>query len=66
MKKQDKPELNPSDLQKNDNFSGRINKEVKAELRRLGMTEQKIIDAYIDATLKVDLKVTPIYIKKSK
>ncbi len=65
MKKQDKKIL-PSDLPKDTNFSGRMNKDVKAELKRLGMSPQKIIDAYVDATLKVNLDVTPKYIKKIK
>ena len=49
--------MKPSNLDKDGHFSGRINKKVKAILRRLGMTEQKIIDAYIDATLSVGVKV---------
>ena len=58
--------MKPSELNKDDNFSGRINKEIKAELKRLGMSPQKIIDAYIDATLNVNVEVTPKHIKKGK
>ena len=49
--------MKPSNLEKNDNFSGRINKEMKKELRKLGMTEQKIIDAYIDSVFKVSTNI---------
>ena len=58
--------MKPSNLDKDGHFSGRINKKVKAILRKLGMTEQKIVDAYIDATLKIDVDVAPIHIKKKK
>jgi len=53
--------MKPSDLPKDGNFSGRINKQAKAALKKLGMTEQAIIDAYLDAVLKVYFEVGPRY-----
>ncbi len=49
--------MKPSELKKDSNFSGRINKDIKKELRRIGITEQEIINDYIDSVLKVDIKI---------
>lgn len=55
--------MKPSELKKDGNFSGRINNQVKKELRKLGVSVQDIVDAYIDAVLKTDIKVLPKYTK---
>lgn len=47
----------PSDLPKDGRFSGRINKQIKRRLNEKGVTIQKIVDAYIDTMLKVDVDV---------
>jgi hypothetical protein len=50
--------MKPSDLPKNDNFSGiRMNKEIKAALKKLGMSPQKIVDAYINEIFTLDVNV---------
>ena len=49
--------MKPSDLEKDGHFSGRINKKIKAELNKIGMTEQKIVDAYINAMVKIDVGI---------
>lgn len=49
--------MKPSELPKDDNFSGRINKKVKAALKELGMTPQKIVDLYANEVLKAEITV---------
>jgi len=49
--------MKPSELPKDGNFSGRINQEVKKILREQGITEQSIIDAYIDGLIKASIMV---------
>lgn len=56
--------MKPSELPKDGNFSGRINKQVLKELKQLGMTPQKIIDAYIDSVLKAEVQVKAKYTGK--
>jgi mRNA-degrading endonuclease RelE of RelBE toxin-antitoxin system len=51
--------MKPSELKKDGNFSGRINKKVQKELKKLGISAQEIIDAYINATLKVAVNIEP-------
>lgn len=58
--------MKPSELKKDGNYSGRINKQNLKELKKLGISINDIIDAYIDATLKINLDVTPKHIKKIK
>lgn len=53
--------MKPSELKKDGNFSGRINKQALKELKKIGITIQEIIDAYVDATLKVDVTIEPKY-----
>lgn len=48
--------MKASELKKDGNFSGRINKEVLAMLKKRGITVQKIVDEYIDK-LELDLKI---------
>ena len=48
--------MKASELKKDGNFSGRINKEVLAMLKKRGITVQKIVDDYIDK-LELDLKI---------
>ena len=50
--------MKPSELTKDGNFSGRINKDVQKVLKKKNITAQKIIDAYIDNLLSVDIKIT--------
>lgn len=40
--------IKPSELPKDGNFSGRINKEMKELLKKKGVTIQKIVDEKID------------------
>jgi hypothetical protein len=56
----------PSDLKKDDNFHGRINKNVKKELKKLGVSAQDIVDSYINSVFKVDIKIVLKYNHKSK
>ena len=49
--------MKPSDLPKDDNFSGRVNKRIKAFLKKKEITAQKIFDAYIDTLLKVETDI---------
>ena len=53
--------MKPSELKKDGNFSGRINNHVKKELKKIGISVQEIVNAYIDATLKVDIEAKPKY-----
>lgn len=46
--------MKPSQLPKDGNFSGRINKQVQELLRKKGISVQDIIDAYIDNLIKVE------------
>ena len=49
--------MKPSNLPKDGNFSGRINKQILKLLKTKGVTAQHIIDSYIDTMMKVDIKV---------
>lgn len=49
--------MKPSEMNKDGNFSGRINKDVLNALKKIGMTPQKIIDAYVDAALVVEIHI---------
>ena len=55
--------MKPSELKKDKNFSGRINNQVKKELKKIGVSVQDIVDAYIDSVLKADISVKPKYTK---
>jgi len=48
--------MKASELKKDGNFSGRINKEVLDMLKKRGITVQKIVDEYVDK-IELDLKV---------
>ena len=47
----------PSQLPKDGHFSGRINKKIKALLKKKRIGAQEIIDAYVDSLLKVDTNI---------
>ena len=49
--------MKPSELPKDGNFSGRINKKVKQKLKEKDVTIQHIVDAYIDQLLKAEINV---------
>ena len=57
--------MKPSELNKDGNFSGRINKKIKKALKKEGLSEQSIIDDFIDAKFKAGIIVEPKK-KKSK